>query len=369
MDINNAVLKHEEKAVFALRSLYQTYGYSQYKMSKFEEYDLYVRNKNFLVSDNIITFTDTDGKLMALKPDVTLSIIKNSKDVPGCVEKVYYNENVYRVSKGTHSYKEIMQTGLECIGDIDNYSIYEVLMLAAESLALVSDEYVLDVSHLDIVSEVMEMVGVSDEAKKELLKCIGEKNLHGISAICAGEGKDGEKLRRLVSTYGAPKQVIPVLREIVGESAALTQLEEVLNALSASGMGDKIQIDFSVINDMNYYNGFVFKGFINGLASGVLSGGQYDNLMSKMGRKSRAIGFALYLDMLEQLEQNDREFDVDAVILYEDGCDLAALNGAVRLLTSNGKSVMAQKSVPEKLHYKQLLKLQDRGDEIIENNA
>ena len=369
MDINNAVLKHEEKAVFALRSLYQTYGYSQYKMSKFEEYDLYVRNKNFLVSDNIITFTDTDGKLMALKPDVTLSIIKNSKDVPGCVEKVYYNENVYRVSKGTHSYKEIMQTGLECIGDIDNYSIYEVLMLAAESLALVSNEYVLDVSHLDIVSEVMEAVGVSDEAKKEILKCIGEKNLHGISAICENEGKDGEKLRRLVSTYGAPKQVLPVLRELVGESVALMQLEQILDALTASGMGDKIQIDFSVINDMNYYNGFVFKGFINGLASGVLSGGQYDNLMSKMGRRSRAIGFALYLDMLEQLEQNDREYDVDAVILYEDGCDLAALNGAVRLLTSNGKSVMAQKSVPEKLHYKQLLKLQDRGVEIIENNA
>ncbi|MBE6916203.1 MAG: hypothetical protein E7471_06205 [Ruminococcaceae bacterium] len=369
MDINNAVLKHEEKAVFALRSLYQTYGYSQYKMSKFEEYDLYVRNKNFLVSDNIITFTDTDGKLMALKPDVTLSIIKNSKDVPGCVEKVYYNENVYRVSKGTHSYKEIMQTGLECIGDIDNYSIYEVLMLAAESLALVSSEYVLDVSHLDIVAEVMESVGVSDEAKREILKCIGEKNLHGISAICEGEGKDGEKLRRLVSTYGAPKQVLPVLRELVGESAALMQLEQILDALTASGMGDKIQIDFSVINDMNYYNGFVFKGFINGLASGVLSGGQYDNLMSKMGRKSRAIGFALYLDLLEQLEQNDREYDVDAVILYEDGCDLAALNGAVRLLTANGKSVMAQKSVPEKLHYKQLLKLQDRGVEIIENNA
>ncbi len=369
MDINNAVLKHEEKAVFALRSLYQTYGYSQYKMSKFEEYDLYVRNKNFLVSDNIITFTDTDGKLMALKPDVTLSIIKNSKDVPGCVEKVYYNENVYRVSKGTHSYKEIMQTGLECIGDIDNYSIYEVLMLAAESLAMVSNEYVLDISHLDIVSEVMESVGVSDEAKKEILKCIGEKNLHGISAICENEGKDGEKLRRLVSTYGAPKQVLPVLREILGESVALGQLEEILATLSAGGMGDKIQIDFSVINDMNYYNGFVFKGFINGLASGVLSGGQYDNLMSKMGRKSRAIGFALYLDMLEQLEQNDREYDVDAVILYEDGCDLAALNGAVRLLTSNGKSVMAQKAVPEKLHYKQLLKLQDRGVEIIENNA
>ena len=86
------VLSREEKAAFTLRSLYAEYGYSQYKMSKFEEYDLYVRNKDFLVSDNIITFTDTDGKLMALKPDVTLSIIKNGKDNPDRLQKVFYNE-------------------------------------------------------------------------------------------------------------------------------------------------------------------------------------------------------------------------------------------------------------------------------------
>ena len=73
-------------------------------MSKFEEYDLYTRNKDFLVSDSIITFTDTSGALMALKPDVTLSIIKDSADVDGSVKKVYYNENVYRVSKGTQSF-------------------------------------------------------------------------------------------------------------------------------------------------------------------------------------------------------------------------------------------------------------------------
>ncbi|MBR4845925.1 MAG: ATP phosphoribosyltransferase regulatory subunit, partial [Bacteroidaceae bacterium] len=102
--------RREEQAVFALRELYETYGYAPYKMSKFEEYDLYVRNKDFLISDGIITFTDTDGKLMALKPDVTLSIIKNSKDRPGCVRKVYYNENVYRVSEDAHCFKEIMQT-------------------------------------------------------------------------------------------------------------------------------------------------------------------------------------------------------------------------------------------------------------------
>ena len=117
--LNENILKNDEKAIYNLRSLYRRFGYSRFKMSKFEEYDLYVRNKDFLVSDNIITFTDTTGKLMALKPDVTLSIIKNSDDDKNSLKKVYYNENVYRVSKGSYSFKEIMQVGLECIGDTD----------------------------------------------------------------------------------------------------------------------------------------------------------------------------------------------------------------------------------------------------------
>ena len=73
------ILKKEEQAILLLRKLYQNYGYQPYKMSRFEEYDLYVRNKDFLVSDQVITFSDRQGKLLALKPDVTLSIIKRGQ--------------------------------------------------------------------------------------------------------------------------------------------------------------------------------------------------------------------------------------------------------------------------------------------------
>ena len=93
MEINETVLKEEERIAFILRSLYRQYGFLQYKMSKFEEYDLYANCRDFLVSDNIITFTDTNGKLMALKPDVTLSIVRSTRDIPVYVNKVFYNEN------------------------------------------------------------------------------------------------------------------------------------------------------------------------------------------------------------------------------------------------------------------------------------
>ena len=222
-------LKNDEKAIFSLRELYKKYGYTQYKMSKFEEYDLYVRNKDFLVSDNIITFTDMDGKLMALKPDVTLSIIKNSRTSGSAAEKYYYNENVYRVSKGTHSFKEIMQTGIECIGDIDAYCIYEVLSLAAKSLECISNDYVLDISHMGIISEVINSIGALTPDR--LLKCIGEKNSHEISNICREEGTDPDKLLKLVSLYGSPDKVIPELEKLAGDSESLELLKKITDLL------------------------------------------------------------------------------------------------------------------------------------------
>ena len=119
----NPIWERESGYSLGLQSLYRRYGYIPYKMSRFEEYDLYVRNKDFLVSDQIITFSDRSGRLLAMKPDVTLSIVKNAPEEPNIVQKVYYNENVYRISKGTHSFKEIMQVGLECVGKIDDYCI------------------------------------------------------------------------------------------------------------------------------------------------------------------------------------------------------------------------------------------------------
>lgn len=361
MNICEMNLKNDERAIFALRELYSKYGYSQYKMSKFEEYDLYVRNKDFLISDSVITFTDTNGKLLALKPDVTLSIIKNSKDDIDGVQKVYYNENVYRVSKGTHSFKEIMQVGLECVGDIDEFHIFEVLMLAVKSLMSISSECILDISDLSVVSTVVDMLGIDRSHRPNILKCIGEKNLHELQAICNQNNADksaAETLLTLVGTHGKPEDVIKKLSPILPENS-LDTLKNITNALDAAGCGDIVRIDFSVINDMNYYNGITFKGFVSGIPSGVLSGGQYDKLMQKMGRKSKAIGFAVYLDLLERLTANHNEFDAQAVLLYDDNTDLSTLAKAVQTIENVEQSVTVLKKLPEKFTYKQLYKITD----------
>ena len=343
-----------------LSGLYGCWGYSRYTMSKFEEYDLYARNKDFLISDSVLTFTDRNGKLMALKPDVTLSIVKNSVDLE-TVQKLYYTENVYRVAKGSNSFKEILQMGLECIGPINDYTICEVLLLAAESLASISEQSVLDISDLDLLSGLIDSMGIPEGGKAGLLACMGDKNCHGLREVCRGYDlaeEDVQTLCELVRLCGTPQQVIPRLKELLDGrmTSEVARLEQIFAA-----MGDRaamLRLDFSVVDDLHYYNGIVFKGFVAGVPASVLSGGQYNKLMQKMKRTAGAIGFAVYMDMLERLETAGVQYDVDVLLLYGAGQDPAAVAARARELMAGGESVLAQRSMPRDIRFRRLVNME-----------
>jgi ATP phosphoribosyltransferase regulatory subunit len=350
MKDRSPVLSYDEQVVLSLRGLYGAYGYQPFRMSRFEEYDLYVRNKAFLVSDSVITFTDTDGKLMALKPDVTLSIVKNCRPTAGAVEKLYYDENVFRVSQGTHAFREIKQAGLECIGSLDTASLSEVLRLAAESLAVIDGGYILDVSHLGVVEALLSELGIGEAGRAALLAALGSKNLHGARAILSEEGIDPERAERLFALFevsGEPVAVLSRLSALLADCpaarSALSELEAVL-----SGVGDTrgLRIDFSVIHDMQYYNGIVFRGFVPGVAAGILSGGQYDRLVKKLGRAEGAVGFAVYLDLLSGAEKAPREADADLFLLYGEGDDPKDVLAAAERLRKEGQRVRTGRTVP-----------------------
>ena len=344
--MSELILKQEERISLALRALYKKYGYQPYKMSKFEEYDLYVANKEFLVGDGVITFNDTDGKLLALKPDVTLSIIRNSTDGAG-KRKVYYDENVYRISAKTKQFKEIRQVGLECIGEIGVYDVYETLTLAAGSLAEISEKFVLDVSHLGVLSAVLDSVCTDKAFQAAAMGYLAEKNVHETESLCEKFGVDEQGKKALLTLFTAYGDMDGVLEKIApvckGKAkAAFKKLQALCKLLSASKYADKIRLDFSVVNDMNYYNDVVFKGFIDGVAEGVLSGGRYDKMMSRLGKNKGAIGFAVYLDLLDGFDEEKQATDVDVVVLYDEKTSVSQVVKAVEKLVKKGYSVSAQ---------------------------
>ena len=153
--------------------------------------------------------------------------------------------------------------------------------------------------------------------------------------------------------------MLPRVEALVGNLPAIAQLKRLAQAFEGTGLEDMLRIDFSVVNDINYYNGVLFKGFVEGVPQSVLSGGQYDRLMHKLGRQSGAIGFAVYTDLLEQLIPSEDAYDIDTLILYNSAVEMGAVIERVAKEQQDGKRVIAQSSIPDNLRYRHLIQLEN----------
>ncbi len=376
MILSEKVFREDEKAIYKLRELYRKQGYSHYRVNKFEEYDLYAKNKSFLVSENLLTFTDTNGKLMALKPDVTLSIIKNAVADDKASYKLYYDEHVYRTTSGGDGFREIMQTGLESIGNVDIYSQCEVIMLAMKSMESIAKDYILDLSHMRFIEGMLENAGVTSEDMADILFLIGSKNVPELRAICGKKGISAEECEKLCAISAMYLPIEKALGEISrmslvkGEKmqTAYDELCGIYDVMKLYELTDKLYLDFSVVNDMSYYDGIIFKGFVNGIPDSILSGGRYDRLMEKFGKKTNAIGFAVYLDKLERLGNETSDYDVDVMLVYGDKVSAQKIIDTVKMLNDEGKTVRAVASVDKSVRCGQILLLDEEGVKALEAN-
>ncbi len=311
------ILRGDEKYVLSLRALYENSGFLRYRMGKFEEYSLYMENKSFLGRRNIITVNSPSGRLLALKPDITLSIVKSSAKAgnTGAV-KAYYSENVYVPDPDSDTIKEIAQVGVECLdpsaeGAAFAPAVAEAATLAAKSLELLGHRWVLCLSHMGFIRAVLDEAGLEGEARERATELLADKNSHGLQALMDSLGRQraGERLAALAKLAGDPEQVIAAAAELVYSAeaeAVLSELRGLAAAVSAASCENgAVHLDFSIINDVDYYGGAVFKGFVDGVPRAVLTGGRYDRMAEKLGSGGGAVGFAVLIGELERLFGRD----------------------------------------------------------------
>jgi len=349
---NLSFLYNDELTVLKLRKLYEDKGFKKFRMSKFESYDFYARNKDFLVGNRIITFTDLNGKLMALKPDVTLSIVKNA-DNSAERQKLYYTENVYRESKDIHEFKEISQVGLEVLGNIDLFQTVEIITLAIKSLLELDSNAILEISHMGYTEGLLDCLTNDIHLRNELHKLFKEKNAHDLIKLAEANSLPNSPVNTAVDVMSCKASNEEAIESALTNALntrmqdAVKEVSTIHELLKKSGLEKHIRIDFSVTDDPGYYNGILMHGYVHSIPRDVLSGGRYDMLLSKMGKdKTQAMGFAIYFDALDRKLHVKNKVGTDAIVVYNENSDINTLADFCNDLDSKDISYNAVTQMP-----------------------
>lgn len=335
----NANLINENSIVSNLINIYERFGFKKIKLSKFEDYNLYNNNKDFLQTEHILTFMNLNGNLKSLRPDVTLSIVKKVlKDNDKETQKIYYIEDIYKIV--SNEYEEIPQVGVEIIGKLNNYSNLEIISMAIESLKSINKNYILEISNIDFISAIFDEINLEENLKIEILNNIYLKNKHDLEKLLNKnvDCKYKKYILSFIELSGNYKDILKKLKSLIINKKMQKSYEE-LKSLSfvfeLYNNFDKILLDFSIESQLGYYNGIIFKGYIKESNYIILSGGRYDKLLNKFNSNKNAIGFAIYMDKL--YEKNKTSDFIDILILYKSGDENILLNEVRKFMNKNKK--------------------------------
>ena len=125
------------------------------------------------------------------------------------------------------------------------------------------------------------------------------------------------------------------------------ELERLVASLSGLFSDGRASFDFSIINSFDYYTGIIFKGYAEGIAASLASGGRYDAVLANLGRdNTAACGFALSLERLQEIlgEPGESGVVTPGVRLAERPLRIAVPKGslledAIRVLEAAGLPV------------------------------
>lgn len=360
-------LRPLEALTLALRRLYEQYGYAPYSMTHMEEYAFYMENRNFLDQPEIAVFSDLDGRLMALKPDVTLSIARSIPPGGAELRRLYYAENVFRPSAQAGGFRELSQMGLECIGPVTEYAAAEVAFLAERSLAATGRDYALELSHLDLLGALLEELAPPPGTLAALRACVKQKNAHDLAQLAGEAGLSAagtERLLALVSAPGTVDGALRAARRAAGDNAAMRRAADALDRLCGALESAHTRIEFSIVSDTAYYNGVALRGYIEGAPMPVLRGGEYGKLLARLGKGAqRAIGFALYLGELARCLPEPEPDGGGTLLLYDAADAPAHVRAAAARLVAEGARVTALTEAPPGARFARVVRL-EREEEV-----
>lgn len=298
-----------------LRGKFLRAGFSPVRSAGLEYYDTFANIKSSVGQEKMFKMTDKDGRLIVLRPDMTLACarIAATKLRKSSARLCYFTE-IYDLSAGGNSDREVAQAGVELFGERGAEADADAVAFAAECLREAGlKDFIIDIGHVGFYKGLLEGSGLTEEAAEEIRGYINAKDAVNIDLALRRNGaSDAARaaILALPSLFGG----ISVLKEAKALTdsplalGALEHLEAVYDGLARRGAEQYVSFDLGTVKSLSYYSGMVFTGLAEGVGAPVLSGGRYDDLCEQFGKKLSAVGFAIgMMRVLRALDRGEAE--------------------------------------------------------------
>jgi ATP phosphoribosyltransferase regulatory subunit len=245
--------------------------------------------------ERLIQFLDRDGRLVALRPDLTTAVARlvahRYREMNGTLRLSYFAPVFREQPALTAGEREVVQAGVELIGASGPLGDAEVLALLAESLercGLRLDGSTIHVGHVGIMQRLF--AGLPDDARAATIRALRDGDHVGALRRARDAGMpddDADRARRTLEVAGRATLELP--------GAEVSELGRVMH-LARERWPGRVESwgvpNVGLIPTLPYYTGIVFEALHPDVGM-IASGGRYDLLSGEFGPARPATGFAI----------------------------------------------------------------------------
>ena len=292
-------------------SVFEAWNYEEVITPSVDYYDLFEQGMGQREAQRGFRFTDNDGRLLALRPDVTSSVARMAATLlserPRPL-RFCYAASVFRQQTQSHAEwrRENTQLGCELIGAGGMAADLEMLRLAAEILSRLNLEsrYCITINNVEIFNGVAAQMNLAPAAREQLRRLIDTRAAAEVRRFLQDYNqREGYAFSEPTQLTGK-RDVLQMARRLITNKrsvAALKSVDELWTEIESLGLQDAFEIDLGDVSSLDYYTGLSLKIFVHGAGASVGRGGRYDGLTGNFGRAEPAVGFVLNLDALTEV--------------------------------------------------------------------
>ena len=260
-----------------------------------ETFELLARKAGEEVSQQIYHFEDKSNRQLALRPEVTPSLVRM---VSARQQEIVFPAKwwtigqCFRYERMTRGRKrEHFQWNVDVIGEPSVLAEAWILACATHALralGLGPADVRIHINNRQVVAHLLCELGVPREQHVDVFMVLDKKGKVPVETM----------QQMLVEKGIGAQQAEQVMNHLEDQNAlaaspAAGEIRRLLEMADAMGFGDYVQFDSGVVRGLSYYTGTVFESFdAQRQFRAIFGGGRYDDLFGDMTGVSRpAVGF------------------------------------------------------------------------------